>query len=78
MIIFVLYCFAQVGQEDFDAAVLRAVAGIEKKRSILVGDPWLCVYGKSNGKTMVKKGSIYCSKKRSILWVPRCFAYMVK
>ena len=26
-----------VGSEDFDRAILRAVAGIEKKRSILVG-----------------------------------------
>jgi hypothetical protein len=26
----------QVGREEFDAAILRAVAGIEKKRSILV------------------------------------------
>lgn len=27
----------QVGREEFDAAILRAVAGIEKKRSILMG-----------------------------------------
>jgi hypothetical protein len=32
-----MYCAGQVHSTDFDQAILRAVAGIEKKRSILVG-----------------------------------------